>query len=198
MPDPRVTERTERTTYRCPRQSACGLTDTPRVDLLEIFVALLVVAGVVGAVMWNWKNAAEATDGVEFTVSSAPESVAAALRQAYCAGAKAAAKSMITGLTVTAVDRSSFRAESRLGDRSVIEVTPDGGAGSVVRARTMELYVGSPPATQFRSGLLAVTSAMTHAIYKVIGICPNAARMKRFQRGVEGRLAKELRRAARP
>lgn len=162
---------------------------------MEIVVLLLVVLALVGGVMWNKRNAALALEGVEFTVTAPPDAVTRAIRDAYCGGAMAMAKRLIGGVGVTDTGGGTFRVESRIGDQAVIEVHP-GGAGSTVRAHTVELYVGSPPSLLGKGGLWGLGAIITHRINVAIGICPNAARMKRMQQGVEGRVLKSMRRAA--
>lgn len=159
-------------------------------------IGILIIAALIGAVIWNRRNSTEAMNGVEFTVAAAPDVVVVALRTAYCDGAKATAKSMFSGVKITAVSGSAFRVDTRLGDVANIEVREGGRAGSVVTAQTNELYVGSHPAGHFRNGIMGLAASIVHVIYKLLRISPNAAKLKRFQRGIEGRLTKELQRSA--
>ncbi len=162
---------------------------------MEIAVLLLVVAVFVGAALWNKRNSSLAREGVEFRVEAPPEAVVRAVRDAHCGGVKAATKSLLSGVTVTETGDGTFQVRSRLGDQAVIEVAST-ATGSTVRSYSTDLYVGSPPALHGRGGLYGLGSAITHRIYVAIGICPYAARMKRLQQGVEGRVQKGLRRTS--
>src|SRR4051794_17063271 len=109
---------------------------------LSTLLLILIIAALAGGVVWNKRNAAAAMEGVRFRVATSPQVVAVALRDAHCSGARAAARSAVSGIRVTQTDTASFRVESRFGDLGTIEVAPD-GSGAVVSARTHELYVGS-------------------------------------------------------
>jgi hypothetical protein len=117
------------------------------------------------------------------------------VRDAHSAGARAATRSVVSDLRVTQTDETSFRVESRFGDAGTVEIGPD-GAGSVVSSRTAELYVGSPQAGHFRSGVMGLSAAIVHLICTLLGVSPGAGRTKRFQLGVEGRIARQLQRSA--
>lgn len=162
---------------------------------MATIILILILGALIGAVIWNHKNRDAATDGVEFTVPGSVGSVASAIGALYCDGARAKAKSFVSGLTVTPAGPTSFRFESRIGD--VGEISVDGSGGAVtVRARTSELYIGSHPVTHFRKGLTGTGAALTHGVYKLLGITPNAAKMKHFQNGLEGRVCRHLDRAS--
>jgi hypothetical protein len=163
---------------------------------VEILLIVLVIAALVGAVLWNKRNAAAATEGVRFTVAAPPQVVTDALRDAHCGEAKAMTRSALSGIRVTPVSPTSFRADSRLGDVASIEVQPHGG-GSLVTASADELYVGSPPSVQFRSGVMGLLAAVMHRVNTVLGVSPGAAGLKRFQNGHEGRINRQLQRSAR-
>ena len=155
------------------------------------FIGIVVVAALIGAVVWNHRNANEAMQGIEFLTPEPPEVVVATIRAAYCVGAKAKIKSAVWRVTVTATGRGSFRFETKIGDIGQISVQAD-GAGSVVEAHTDELYVGSHPSAHFKKGWLNLGARLTHTTYKVLGIAPYAAKMRKFQLGIERRVAKEL------
>jgi len=154
----------------------------------------MVVALIAGGTLWNKRNAALAMEGVEFSVDAPAGAVSEAIRTAYCGGAKAALRAVVSRMTVTPTGAHSFQTRSSIGDAGTIEVSDRGGT-TTVRAFTTELYVGSPPAGHFRSGLLAVSARIVHGAYKMLGITPNAAKMKRFHAGVERKVAAGLRRA---
>lgn len=172
----------------------CEVGDPVEGAFVEIVVLLVVVLALVGGIMWNKRNAALALEGITFTVEAPPDAVVRTIHEAYCGGAMAMAKRLIGGVSVTETGGGTFRVDSRIGDRAVIEVQPR-GAGSTVRAHTVELYVGSPPALLGKGGLWGLSAAIVHRINVAIGISPNAARMKRMQQGVQGRVLKGLRRS---
>ena len=162
---------------------------------METFIVILVAAAIIGAVVWNKRNAAAAMDGVEFHVPASPNEVAAAIYGTCNVGAGAKLRSLVSGIRLSGAG-NGFVFESKIGDVGRIELSPDGG-GTTVQAATEELYVGSHPSTHSRGrGYWAFASAMTHRIYRMLGITPGAAKMKRFQLGLEGRIATQLRKAA--
>lgn len=77
---------------------------------VEILVVVLVVAALGGAVYWNKQTSASAMQGVEFAVDASPQEVAQAIRAAYCDGAKAKMKSVLSRMTVTPAGAYSFNA----------------------------------------------------------------------------------------
>jgi hypothetical protein len=163
---------------------------------METLIGILVVAAIVGAVVWNKRNAAAAMDGVEFHVPASLNEVAAAIYGAFNVGAGAKLRSLVSGVRLSGAG-NGFAFESKIGDVGRIELSPNGG-GTTVRAVTDELYVGSHPTTHSRGrGYWALATALTHGIYKLLGITPGAAKIKRFQLGLEGKIATQLRKAAR-
>jgi hypothetical protein len=161
---------------------------------METVIGILVVAAIVGAIVWNKRNAAAAMAGVEFHVPASPNEVSAAIYHAFNVGASAKLRSLVSGIRLSG-GGNSFRFESKIGDVGRIELSLNGG-GTTVQAVTDELYVGSHPMTHSRGrGYWAMASALTHGIYKLIGITPSAAKMKRFQAGLEGKIATQLRKA---
>jgi hypothetical protein len=161
---------------------------------VEFLIIVLVVALIAGCTLWNKRNAALAMEGVEFHVDAPPGVVADAIRSAYCSGAKAMVKSLLSRMTVTPMGADSFHTQSSIGDVGAIEVLGHDGT-TTVRAHTTELYVGTPPATQFRSGYFGVAARILHGVYKMLGITPNAAKMRRFHAGVERKVNAALRKA---
>lgn len=167
---------------------------------MEVLILVVFVALVVGAVVWNRRNAAAAEEGVLFHVDESPDMVAQAIERAYCQGAKAKMKTAIGRVTVVKQGPRVFRTETKVGDFGGIAVEESRGTGSgcAVRAQTTTLYVGSHPMSHGRSGgIWGLASGLTHVIYKMLGITPNASRMKRFQRRIESQIAKQLRKGAR-
>ena len=163
---------------------------------MEALIAILVVAAIIGAIVWNKRNAAAAMAGVEFHVPASPTDVSAAINSAFNVGAGAKLRSLVGGIRLRG-GGSLFRFESKVGDVGRIELTPNGN-GTNVRAVTDELYVGSHPSTHSRGrGYWALASALTQAIYRAIGVTPGAAKMKRFQWGLESKVAAQLRKSTR-
>lgn len=159
-------------------------------------IGLLAVAAVVGAIYWNKRNASAATAGVEFHVPTSVAAVAAAIDGAYNVGAGAKLKSFAQGIRVTG-GGGSFRFESRIGDTGRITLAPDGN-GTRVRAATESLHVGHHPRfVSQRHSWYGAGSRLTDVTYTILGITPNAAKMKRFQEGIEAKVAKQLRKASR-
>jgi hypothetical protein len=161
---------------------------------VEALIVIMVVALIAGGTLWNRRSAVLAMEGVEFRVDAPVSAVSEAIRSAYCGGAKAVLRAVVSRMTVTPTDAHSFQTRSSIGDAGTIQLSDHGGT-TTVRAFTTELYVGSPPAGHFRSGLLAVSARIVHGVYKILGITPNAAKMKRFHAGVERKVAAGLRKA---
>lgn len=158
-------------------------------------IAILIVVAIVGGVVWNKRNAAAAMAGVEFSLPGAPAEVSAAIHSAFNVGAGAKLKNAFSGIRVGG-SGNSYRFESKIGDVGRIQIASS-GAGTKVSAATDELYVGSHPRSHSRSnGIWGLASAMTHGIYKLLGVTPGAARMKRFKLGLEGKVSKQLRMSA--
>ena len=163
---------------------------------MEALIGILVVAAIIGAIVWNKRNAAAAMAGVEFHVPDSPTGVSAAINGAFNVGASAKLRSLVGGIRLSG-GGNLFRFESKIGDVGRIELSPN-GSGTTVQAVTDELYVGSHPMTHSRGrGLWATASALTHGIYKLIGVTPGAAKMKRSQLGLEGKIARQLGKATR-
>ena len=160
---------------------------------MEGLLGVLVIAALIGAVVWNHKNAEAALDGVEFSTPHSPATIVTTIAAAYCGGAKARAKSLLSGCTVTQTSPTSFRLETKIGDIGQIDVRQHEESGAVIAAYTTELYVGSHPVTHFRKGFAGLAADINHRLYKLLGISPNAAKMKRFQVALEGRIARQLR-----
>lgn len=159
-------------------------------------IAVMAVVAVVGAIVWNKANASAAMAGVDFHAPAPLARVSNAIDAAYNVGAGAKLKGLALGIRVTG-SGSSFRFESRIGDVGRIQLSPDGG-GTRVRAATEVLYVGAHPRTiSQRSSFWGFSSRMGHLTYTVLGIAPNAAKMKRFQRALERKVTRELNRIPR-
>ena len=161
---------------------------------MEFLIVVLVVAVIGGGAYWNHQNQAAAFAGVEFHVDAPPSVVHDAVRSAYCAGAKAMLKSMVSRMTVTPSGAHAFLTQSSIGDAGTIEIFAQ-DSGTAVRARATELYVGSPPSQHFRSGFLGIGARITHGFCKMLGLAPNAAKMKRFHAGVERKVDAAMRKA---
>jgi len=152
-------------------------------------IALLVVAALVGGVIWNHRNKSAAFEGVEFQLSEPPSAVAAAITALYCSGARAVVKRVFSRVTVIPVGAGGFTFGTKLGDQGQIEVHPS-GSGSRVRVQTSELYIGSGH-HRTETGIKALSYAIVHLMFLMLRVAPYAANMKRFQRGLEHKLVKQ-------
>ena len=161
---------------------------------MEFLIVVVVVAVIAGGTYWNHQTAAAAMAGVEFHVDAPPSVVHDAVTASYCGGAKAMLKSLVSRMTVTPSGAHAFLTRSSIGDAGTIEIFAQGG-GSAIRARATELYVGTPPSSHFRSGFMGVSARIMHGVYKMLGIAPNAGKMKRFHAGVERKVAAAMRKA---
>jgi hypothetical protein len=155
-------------------------------------VVVLILAALIGGVVWNHKNKEAAAAGVDFALRRSGPEVAAAVERAFCSGAKAKVKTMVFGVTVVPMGRGHYRLESKIGDSGTLQVTDQGGGSTHVHAHTDELYIGMPPKGQFKNGWLGVSARIMHRVYTLLGLAPNAAKMKRFQLNLENRLSREL------
>jgi hypothetical protein len=108
---------------------------------MEALIAILVVAAIIGAIVWNKRNAAAAMAGVEFHVPASPTEVSGAINSAFNVGAGAKLRSLVGGIRLRG-GGSLFRFESKVGDVGRIELTPNGN-GTNVRAVTDELMWGA-------------------------------------------------------
>jgi hypothetical protein len=159
-------------------------------------IVILAIAAVVGMILWNHRNRGIAQAGVEFVVPAPGEVVVDVVRSSYCGGTKATAKRLLSGLTVTSSGATSFRYASRIGDEGVIEVVAQQAGTALVRARATSLYVGSHPMTHSRrAGLWGFCTAISHGIYVLLGITPNAAKAKRFHNSLQRRVQRQIARS---
>lgn len=161
-------------------------------ETMTTLVVILVIAALVGGVIWNHRNKSTAAEGVEFHLPEPPQEVAAAITALYCRGAKAGLRSVVSRISVTPIGPTGFNFGTKIGDQGQIEVHPGSGSGSVVRASTSTLYIGSHPSGHFKTGLMAISAAITNALFRMLGIAPYAAKMKRFQSGLEQRVARQI------
>src|SRR5438067_1494299 len=114
----------------------------------------------------------------------------AVIDAAYGRRGQATVRAFFSRVTVVPIGPCAFRVESTIGDTGEVTVRP-GLNCSVVEASTTELYVGTHPKAHFSRGSLGLGSAITHGLYKLFGIAPYAAKMKRFQQGIERRIARQ-------
>ena len=154
------------------------------------FIFLLIIAALVGGVFWNHRSAASAREGVSFVVPHPPAAVAAAIDRGHNKGAVAAIRSGFGGVSVTSLGPTSFGTSTKIGDSGEISVRQD-PTGSLVSVRALDLYIGSHPMTHNMR-----FSAVTHGLARTLGIAPSAAKIKRWQRGLEGRVSKSLAKAS--
>jgi hypothetical protein len=156
---------------------------------MGVFILIVIVAGIAGGVYWNHRNAARAFGGVSFVVAYPPSAVADAVQRAHNEGGVAAIRSFIGGVKIQPLGPTSFATGTSMGDSGEISISRD-PAGSLVTARALDLYVGSHPKTHHLR-----FSAFTHGLYTLLGIRPNAAKVRRWQEGLERRINKSLARA---
>lgn len=160
---------------------------------MAVLVVLLLIAACFAGVIHNHRNAAEAMTGVEFVVDAPQRQVAAAITEIFCSGgAKSGLRSMITGVSVSPAGASSFTYKTKHGDIGKLVVTGSGSTATV-KASTTELFVGNTEVFKNqRSRLHAAGVGLTHGICLLLNLTPNAAKMKRFARGLEPKLAKRI------
>lgn len=158
---------------------------------MEIFFFIVIAVLVVGTV-WNRKNAAAAMAGVEFRVDASPERVVRIFSSAFCDSKKAKLTAAVGAVRVEPAGKATFKTTTRIGDEGQVTVVSDGNDGAVVRSFAEELYVGTHPSGHFRRGFANFGAQMAHGIYKVLGIAPNAGKMKRFNAALERRVLKEV------
>lgn len=159
------------------------------------FIIILIIAALVGGAWWNRQNAKKAVQGVSFVVPYPPSAVADAIQRAHTQGAAAAIRTLVGGMSVSPLGPSSFVTNSKIGDSGEISISRD-PAGSLVTARALELYVGMPPKQlNHRGGIWGLSVNICHGIYKMIGVTPGSAKVKRWQNGLQGRINKALARA---
>lgn len=159
---------------------------------METLIWILVLAAIAGAVFWNHKNGEMAMQGVEFDIPAPVDEVVLAIWSAHSGSVKAKAKARLYGVTVARNGEASFEVKTKLDDIGRIEVEESGDGLSSVRAFTDELYIGTHPVAHWRSGIMGLASRLTHTTFKVLGVAPNAARLKRFQNSLQGRLMKQM------
>jgi len=162
-----------------------------------VLIFILIVGAAVGGVMVNRKTSEQAMKGVLIKATVPPAQIGPALTEIYCGGARATFRSLATGLRVSQVSPATFRYEGKHGDRGVIEIKSDGN-GSLIVARAESLFVGNTAGRNARSAYYAVAAAMVNRMFILCGIAPNAAKVRRFQRGIEGKLRGKLGAAAIP
>ncbi len=162
---------------------------------MEIFVMILIIAALVGGVWWNRQNASKAMQGVSFVLPYPPSAVAAAIGRAHNQGAMAALRGTFGGMSVSALGPSGFATNSKIGDSGEIAISRD-AAGCLVTARALNLYVGIPPQQlNHNGGIWGMSVNITHAVYRMLGVTPGSAKVKRWQNGLEGRLNKAIAKA---
>ena len=164
-------------------------------EQLGIILLLFVVALIIGVVI-NKRTAATALEGVSFVLAYPPSLVAAALDKTHNKGTAAAIRGAFGGVSVVAVANKAFAYQSKFGDQGQIVITSD-PAGAHVQARTTNLYVGAPQKMLNTSstGIWALSVAITHGLYRLAGVTPGAANMKRWQNALQGRVTREITKA---
>lgn len=158
---------------------------------MSVLVIILILAAIAGGIYWNRAHANKAMGGVQFTVGSPVADVVTAINATYCAGAKAAIKSTIGGVRLAPMGQETFEYVSRFGDVGQLQVSGSGNSATV-SARTLRLHVGVAFKMRPRSGVYALSFAMTQRLFELLGIAPGAVKMLRFQNGLERALTRKL------
>lgn len=153
---------------------------------MGILIVILVIAACVGGVFWNHYNAARAAEGVSFVVGQPPSVVEAAVQRTFNAGAVAALRGSVSGISVTSIGPGAFGFSSSIGDSGEISVSGD-PAGSIVTARCLNFYIGSHP----KSHNLRF-AGLVDGIYTMLGLAPNAAKLKRWLGRLESRVNRSI------
>ena len=161
---------------------------------MEILVLILIVGAMVAGVLNNHKNSALVLEGLEFAVAADARAVTSALHAGYCQGAKAKVVTMAFGVKVTPT-ADGLLYDTKVGDIGQV-VVRGAGSESVVRVHASDLFVGHPWAIRPHRGLVALSVAISHGICRMLGVVPNAARLKRLHAAMEGRVNKQLAKAA--
>ncbi|GAA1567723.1 hypothetical protein GCM10009789_21440 [Kribbella sancticallisti] len=161
---------------------------------MEYIVGIAVVAAVVGGVLWNHRTKAAAFAGVGFEVPLPPGQVVAVISAVYCQGAKAAVRNTFSGVSVRREGPAEFVFETRLGDTGEIRITAADEAGSTVEAEATSLYIGGVLLFESGSPIWQLSKNLTHLIYRMLGLAPYAARMKRFQYALERKVTHQIHR----
>ncbi|NEA32814.1 hypothetical protein [Streptomyces sp. SID13031] len=160
---------------------------------MEYIVGIAVIAALVGGVLWNHRTKQAAFTGVGFEVPLPPAQVADVVSAVYCQGAKASVRSTFSGVSVRRQGPTEFLFETKLGDTDWIKITA-AETGSAVEAETTSLHIGGTLLSDDGSPIWRLSKTLTDLIYKVLGLAPFAARMKRFQNGLERKVGNHIHR----
>lgn len=161
---------------------------------MEIIGVLLAI--VILSCAWNWYQGSRAKSGVSLEFPHDPDRVSAAVTSALIrTGAKGALANAARGVTVQPSGRNAFRYGTKIGDEGRLVIQASRG-GSIVVARTERMFVGWHRNPSARSGFYQLVFALTALFTKLLYYRPGASKMWRFQRALEGRLNRELRRGS--
>ncbi len=163
---------------------------------VEVLIVVVLIAIVIGGVALNHHNRRIAFAGVEFTLDAPADEALAALEAVYCQGAKATLRQNFTGVRVRRSEEG-LAFTTKLGDEGVIEVSA-AGPRSFVRVVTTSVYIGNSLKSTQGSPVWQASKAISHLLLRVLGVAPNAAKLKRFQRRVEPKLSRHLGQARTP
>ncbi|MEU4294987.1 hypothetical protein AB0E63_42760 [Kribbella sp. NPDC026596] len=171
-----------------------GQVGGPEETQMGIIVVLAVIAFLVGGVWWNHRTKAAAFAGIGFEVPLPPQQVVAVVSGIYCQGATAALRNTFLGVTVRRTGPMEFVFDTKLGDSGAIRIDAAGERGSTVEAETTVLHIGGKLLSDSGSPIWVMSKALTNLIYRMLGVAPNAARMKRFQYGLERKVTTQIHR----
>lgn len=166
---------------------------------MGVLIIVIILAAIVGAVVWNHRNANLAQEGVRFKVRQPLATVVSAIDSEFCVGAKAKTRSALSVVTVTRSGGNSFRTTTKLGDVGHISVEATSDGGSVVEAATDQLFVGADTRSVEGCGgcYTAISATIVSGLWRLLGISPNGGKIHRFQQRVEGRVTRRLQKQTR-
>ena len=98
------------------------------------------------------------------------------------------------GFIVRRTGPMEFVSDTKLGDSGAIRIDTAGEGGSTVEAETTVLHIGGKLLSDSGSPSWVMSKALTNLIYRTLGLAPTAARMKRFQYGLERRVTTQIHR----
>lgn len=158
-------------------------------------ILLILAAIIVVSIGWNVFQASAAKSGTSFELPEVPERVRLAANAAFLkSGAKASVAQLTRGVTVQATSGNVYRYGTKLGDEGQFEISAS-GSGTKITARTTSMFVGWHRNPRANSGFYQLVFALTALSLKIVYYRPGASKMWRFQRALERRIQKELRRS---
>jgi hypothetical protein len=159
-------------------------------------IVIFIIAAFGAMLWWNWKQASQAFGGTEFSIPHPPAAVAAAAAAAFdTRGMKGMAKSMMRRVSVASLSSNTFRYSTSLGDEGTFQIRAGENGSSLVVAKTEQLFRGAKQKNA-KSGFYQLVFALNGVLMKTLRVRPNAGRMLRFQRDLQGRIEKQIAKSA--